>query len=128
MPWWKCREICSAVDVGNVGIAGLAQRRRHADDHHVHIGDGGRFGGGRKPAGAHLRRQGLGRHVRNVRGAGVEPVDALRVYIDPGDLESGLGEGQRQRQADVAEADDADVERTLLDAIQEVLQKGFSGL
>ena len=32
--------------------------------------------------------------------------DAVRREIDPEDLEPGLGEGDRERQADVAQADD----------------------
>ena len=44
-------------------------------------------------------------------------VDALGAEVDAGDVEAGLGERHRQRQARVAEADDPDLRLTRLDAL-----------
>ena len=52
-----------------------------------------------------------GRDVRNVGLAAVDGVDFPRVEVDAGRREAGAGELDGERQADVAEADDADVGR-----------------
>ncbi len=53
-------------------------------------------------------RQRLVRHVFNVRRTAIDAVDARLVEVDAADPEAGLGEDDGQRQADVAQADDAD--------------------
>ena len=67
------------------------------------------IGGGDDPeATGEGRGEPLIRDVVDRRGPGVELRDAAVVGVDPLDLESGLHEGDRQRQSDVAQADDGD--------------------
>ena len=93
-------------DVGDVGVAGLAQRGGDADGDRVALGQDGEVGPGREAVAE--RGQRLVRHVFNVRRTAIDAVDARLVEVDAADPEAGLGEDDGQRQADVAQADDAD--------------------
>ncbi len=95
-------------DVAHVGLALRGQRRRHADDQCVGLGESAEIGGGLETP---LRRR-RGRDARR-RGAGCscgrrERLDLGDVDVEAEDAEALLGERQRQGQPDVAEADDAD--------------------
>src|SRR5581483_11723977 len=95
-------------DVAQVGLMVLVERRGDADDDRIHLRDLRVVGGGAEttPAGGlHIGR----RDSENVGAAGAEGVDLLLVDVEAGDRELLLAEQERQRQADVAESDNADV-------------------
>ena len=54
--------------------------------------------------------------VLDVALAGVERVDLARIDVEAEDGEAALAEGDRERQADVAQADDADLRSAAFDA------------
>ena len=99
---FDCRD-----DIGQVGILRLAERRRHADVDRVEARNDREVRGRRQPAGGsqlgHRRR----RDVGNVRRAAADRGDFSIVEIDPGRREAALRQLDRQRQADIPEADDA---------------------
>ena len=90
-------------DGAEIGPVGPIDRRRDGDDVHVASGDRTRIGADRERAGAEVRTDDLARPVGSV----VELVHALGVPVEP-DHGEVPGEGDRERQPDVAEADDGD--------------------
>ena len=104
-------------DVTDVGRAGLRERRWDADGEGVQLTDGGVVACRAQVAFEALVA--LGRHVHEVRLVLRDGPDPLLVQIEPGDVEAGLGEGHRERQAGVAEADDADLCLSSRDALVE---------
>ena len=111
-PGWRCvgNHLDRGDDVGQVRVLRLAERRRHADVDRVERRDDRRVASWRdsRPA---LRNSATSRrrHVRDVRLAAVDGVDLPGVEVDAGGLEAGARELDGERQADIAEADDADV-------------------
>ena len=104
-------------DEVEVGRTRLRERRRDADRQGVEIGDGCVV---RCRAERHVEvLVPLAGHVHEVRLARLDGADALVVQVDAGDVEAGLGEGHRERQAGVPEADDADRRGALRDALVE---------
>jgi hypothetical protein len=91
-----------------IGILRAGDRRRHAHDDDVRLGQVGRRRLHDPEARRKGRREALVRDVVDRRTAGGELLDARGVGVDPLDLEAGLDEGDRERQPDVAEADDRD--------------------
>ena len=61
--------------------------------------------------------------VLDVGGARVDAVGDALVHVDSYDLEAGLGEDDGEREADVAEADDAHAGRLVVDAGEEALER-----
>src|SRR5437667_4256798 len=55
--------------------------------------------------------------VRDIGSAGGDRIDAVGVDVNPRNIESSLTERQRERQADVAQADDAEAGRFGFDAV-----------
>jgi len=98
----------SIGDVGEIGILGFSQRRRHADVDDVHRAELLHVGGGAQTAAFHHLGEMRARHVWNVAGARVDLRGLLFVDVEAGDVEPLLRELDRKRQADVAEPDDAD--------------------
>jgi hypothetical protein len=105
-------------DVGDVGVFGLAQRRRHTDGDGVHVGQRGVVGAGAELSAVHQRRDDLRRHILDVALASLQGRNLARVQIDADDGEPLLGKSDGQRQADVAQADDADSRLAAGDALQ----------
>ena len=86
----------------------LGERRRHADEDRIGLAQPIEIGGRRKFSGVHRR---LDRRIGNMLDlalAGVELADPLGVNVEADHRETGLDGGQRQGNADIAEADDAD--------------------
>ena len=94
-------------DVRQVRIAGLAQRGRHADVDRVDTGQRGEIGRRREQAGLDRRPHVGGGHVGDVGLAAQDGRDPLAVDVEADRRHPGAGEGSDQRQADVAEPDDA---------------------
>ena len=105
-------------DVGQVGILGLAQRRRHADVDRVHVAELAHVGRRAELAGLDARREIGFEHVRDVALAGVDLIDLRRVDVEAGDVEAGARELDDERQADVAEADDTDARLARADPLE----------
>ena len=107
-------------DVRDIRIAGLAQRRGHADVDAVSGADDGRVGGCQDPSSFHLGAEARGGDVGHVRFAAADHLDLGGVDLQAGYLEAGLGKAHRQWQADVAEPDDANVGAAIFDTCEEL--------
>jgi hypothetical protein len=104
------------LDEAHVRLAVAAERRRHAEDDRVRLGQVRRVRGRQE-----LRRLGEFAHevlteVLQVRLTPLQHVDLLLVDVVADDREAGAEERAQQRQADVAESDDADVRRARADS------------
>ena len=109
---WPGRSVAAIAlaefdDVGQVGLAGVGQRRRDADDDGVGFSQAREVRGRLEPSGQHLRGS-IRRDVADVALAAPELLDLDRVDVEAEDRESACRERARQWQADVPEADDAD--------------------
>ncbi len=96
-------------NVGNVRLAVLVQRRRHTEDHGLDFADAAEVRRRRKGAASRLLRDVGAVNVFDGAAAGVAVVDLGGVVIQAEDPDAGTGELQRERQADVAQADDSDI-------------------
>ncbi len=105
-------------DVGQVRILGLAQRRRHADVSDIHVREFRAVGRGAKMAGLHDPRQLLLQDVRDVGVARIDRVDFAAIDVETGHVEASEREFHRQRESNVAEADDADASLFRQDAVK----------
>jgi hypothetical protein len=100
-----CESVGCAQDVGQVGHT-LTQRGRHGDHGHVESIEVGGRGARTVPTRRQRTRYvGVG-DVVDVRRAGCEAVDLAGVEIEADHVEAHLDRPHRQRQADVALADD----------------------
>ncbi len=95
-------------DVRHVGIFRLPQRRRHADVDRVEPGHGAEIGGRAQASRRHELGDFRRLDVGNVGRAAIDRIDLARVEVDAGGVEAGARELDGERQADIAEADDAD--------------------
>ena len=104
----RCRqgamESTAALDVGDVRVPRLAQRRGHADVDAVDLGQAREVGRGLQQARLDHRRQLRRRHVDDVALAAVDGLDLLRQQFEAEHLETGLGVGHRQRQPHVTQS------------------------
>ncbi len=89
-----------------IRLAVARERRGHADDHSVGLGQP-RVARGRVDLLLQLAEQ-LGGDVLDVGVAGLDRLDLARVDVDGDHVAALSGEGNGERQADVAEPDDAD--------------------
>ena len=96
-------------DRPEVGILGVRDRGWHANHEDVRLRKVGDVGGGDRQPVAQRVRQAVAIDVVDGRVPGIELVDAPPVRVDPGDVESGLRECQRERQAHITEPDDRDL-------------------
>ena len=111
-------------DVRDVGVARLPERRRDADRDAVAAGEEAEVGRRRDEALLDERGEPAVGDVLDVGRAGVDAVGDALVHVDAYDLEARLGEDDGEREADVAEADDAHAGRLVVDAGEEALE-GF---
>ncbi len=95
-------------DEGDVGLAVLVERGRHADDDAVHAGDHGEVGCRQKALGINLLLDGGAGDVLDVGDALVQGVDLAQIDVDADDLGAGAAELQGQGEADISETDDGD--------------------
>ena len=104
-------------DVRHVGILRLPQRRRHADVDRVELRDDARSRSSRSGVRSATRRA-----TSSVGTSGmydvpcIDRIDLSCIEIDAGRSEPGARELDGERQADVAEADDADASGAPVDA------------
>ena len=105
-------------DVGQVGILGLAQRRRHTDVGDIHVRELRAVGCRPKMAGFHDPLELLLQHVRNVRMSRIDRVDFAAIDVETGHVEAGEREFHCQRESNVAQADDTDSSLFRADAVE----------
>ena len=106
-------------DVGEIRVLGLAERRRDADVDDVHLPEPPHVGGRGQLPRLHDRGDlGVG-DVGDVALPGVDLRRLRLVDVEAGDRKALARELDRQRQADVAEADDADARLPGGDAVEE---------
>ena len=107
-------------DVGDVRLFGLPQRRRHADDDGVARRELAEVGRRVQPLGRDGLAERLGRHVADVRFAAVDRLGLARVDLEADGAQALSRELDRQRQPDVAQADDADARAPVFDETLDV--------
>lgn len=90
-----------------VGLHLFGERRGHADDDAVGVGEAVEAGGDLQLAARQVVLDRAHRDVADVALAPLEGCDFARVDVEPDEREPGLAKAHEQRQADVAEADDA---------------------
>ena len=114
-------------DVGQIWILGLAQRRRDADIHRIERGKRIEVRRRAKPAGGqHLLEVAVG-HIAHMRASVSDALDFRRVDVDAGRMEPAARELHEQREADIAEADDADAGFTALQLVNQRLTVRIHG-
>ncbi len=119
LPQHRRRRLHGLDDVGHVRVLGLAQRRRHADVDDVGVGEALRVGRGDELAALDDLGEVLGRDVGDVAAAGHQLGDLALVDVVADHAEAGARELHRQRQADVAESDDAQLRLLAFDLLQQ---------
>ena len=95
-------------DVAEVRIARFGQRGRHADDDDIGLIQPLEVDRGLESVLAHLADYRVG-DVPDVAFAALEPGDLDRVDVESQDRDPAVAEGPGQREADVAQADDPDM-------------------
>jgi hypothetical protein len=91
-------------DEGQVWVTGLAQRGGHADADCIGCFQAGKITGGIQPAGCHQAGHLFGRHVLDVAFTPADRIHLALVRVNAGNVKAGFGEGHRQGQAYVAQA------------------------
>lgn len=96
----------------HVGVAALVERRGHADDGHVAVGQNAVVGGGGEGGGGRMVNgqwcEPVGGDVADVGAALTDGVHFVGVDVDANHGEAAFGESDGQRQAYVAKADHGD--------------------
>ncbi len=95
-------------DVAEVGLSVVAQRRGYADEHGATGGQACRVGRGFQRARLNEWGQPIAGHVLDVRPTVGQRLDLGHREVEAHHAYARLREGGRERQADVAEPDDAD--------------------
>ncbi len=104
----RAQDAAGAVEGGEVGLVGGVDRSRDGDDVGVEVVEGLGVGGGGKGAGEG-GLQLVGGDLAGAVVAAVQLGDAGGADVEADDLaQAAAGQGQGQRQADIAEADEAD--------------------
>src|SRR5437588_6071564 len=98
----------SLYDVAQIGLVVFIEGSRNADDHRVHLGYAAEIVGGGKSDAQRLPHF-FRLDALNVGAAGIQSVDLLAIDVEAGDDQSLAAIEQHQRQADVAQPDDADL-------------------
>ena len=104
--------------VGQVRLAVAVERGRHADDAGVDGADPREIRGRREAAVRDEIAEHLGVEVPDIGDAAGQLLDLAGIDVEAGAVKAIAGEGPRQGQADIAEADDADPERSVGDAVK----------
>jgi hypothetical protein len=85
------RDVIGRVhDVRHVRLPHLVQRRRHADDHAVRLGEGFKIGRGEESLALDALRYPVGRDMADVALARVEGLDLFVVNVKANDIEGNL--------------------------------------
>jgi hypothetical protein len=114
-------------DVRDVRILGLGERRRHAHVDAVGAREIGVARRGGEAPGLELAAQLRLGHVADVRGAGVEALDAGDVDVHADHPEARARERERERQSHVSETDDADLRLAPFDPALELGEARHAG-
>jgi hypothetical protein len=109
-------------EVGDVGIAGLRERRGDADVDHVAAGELAEVGARPQSAFVVEARDLAGGYVLDVGDALLDELDLAGIEVEASHAEAGAGELHRQRQPHVAEADHADAGLARVDPGPELLK------
>jgi hypothetical protein len=107
-------------DVREIRVLGLPQRRRDADVDRVERLDDREIGRRAETLLAHERGDLMAGHVGDVGLSAVHRVDLPCIEVDADRLEAGAAQLDGQRQADIAETDDAGAGAARGDAIEQV--------
>ncbi len=97
-----------ALHIADVRLLVLVERRGHADGDRVHLFDEREIRSGGKPAGLHHVFEGVAHDVADIIVPGVDGLHLFGLHVEADGAVAGLCELHGQRQADVAEAHDAD--------------------
>src|SRR5579875_2270276 len=98
------------LHVGEIRLAALVERSRHANQRRVHLADLRKIRGGAKMLAADVLGNFRSRNVLDVRCAAVEFLNFFRIRVEAGDAVPFARKAQRQRQADVSAADDSNAQ------------------
>ena len=105
------------LDVAQVGLVMLGERGGHADDHRVHVANGGEF-----RRGAEAGTLGFGNlcsgDAHDIGAGGVQRVDLAAIDVEARDGKALLGKQQGEREPDVAHPDDADLRGASGDGVE----------
>lgn len=101
----------AVLDERQVRLAMRSQRRRHADDDGIRLGEASEVGGGFEPAFGAGTNDAVVADVLEWAVPVVDGGDPPRIDIEAEHAESALSGSQRQRQADIAETDHAEARR-----------------
>jgi hypothetical protein len=112
------------ADERQVGLAVSAERRRHAEQNGIALGEPVEIRRGLRAAADERRPHPLVGDVADVARAAAELLGAVEIDVEADDVEAGLGEDQRDRQADVAQTDHADDGGATLDPGEQRLELG----
>src|SRR5712692_6276621 len=104
-----------AHDVTHVGLTLRSQRRRNAYDQDIGLGQAREVGRRAKAAGSVAAGEAIRMQVLDVVASGSECLDLGPIDVETEYRKRSFGEGQRQRQADIAEADDSHLRRSAID-------------
>ena len=113
MTTWPLRSVrrtdsVDGLDVADVRVLGLRERRRHADRDGVGLAEAAEVRRRLElPARQDFLQGGVG-DVLDVRPPGVQPVHDLGQDVEAEDLVPGPGQLDDERKADIAESDDAE--------------------
>src|SRR5688500_15388087 len=106
-------------DVAQIRIAALVERRRHADDDAVSLGESPHVGGGLERVFGNELRDRRRIDVLDVTLAGFELVDLALVNIESQTAETRGRKRSNQRETDIAKANDTDARLLLLNQFGE---------
>ena len=112
--------------VAQIRLVVLVQRRGHANDDGIHAGDLRVIGGGAEPGLLGLLNLGR-KNAHDVGSAGIQGADFIGGDVEAGDAEALVAEQQRQGQADIAHAHNADACLPGFDALLQFCQGGGNG-
>src|ERR1051325_22979 len=97
-----------AYDIRQIGLALPGQRRRHAQDDRIDLGEPAEIVGCGKALLAPQPRDALGLDMTDIGTAGIQDIDLVAVDIEAERREAFLDRGPQQWQPDIAETDNSD--------------------
>ena len=107
------------ADEAEIGLTMLVERRGDADDDDVHVAQAVEIVGDAEVELDDRFRNLRGGNVADISFPSLQLLDLFGIDVEAGDLESGAGKTQRQRQADVAHAHDSDLRRLFLQSCEQ---------
>ena len=111
-----------ALDIAHIGLLELVQRRGHADDDGIALGDASKINGRRKVSLLHKPGKLRVIHVADVVATLVDRLGLLLALLKAQDRNPFARKAHRQGKAHVAEADNADFYRILFDFLKKLFR------